>query len=175
MVALWLDAEIRLESHDQHSLDDVMFEMVRTRDQSLTQERILSTIAPYITANARVALEAAVTNRGTFAAPDRVPSVSGCARRSLVDVPTFDLGFDLAASRAAGKVTGIRADSAAYAAGLRDGQILTGRISVTNDDPQRAALFGVRDDRGVREVQFFPRGQPMPAWQYQIGDCSSGR
>ncbi|PYQ96414.1 MAG: hypothetical protein DMF97_15420, partial [Acidobacteria bacterium] len=64
----------------------------------------------------------------------RVPSVSGCARRSLVDVPTFDLGFDLAASRAAGKVTGIRADSAAYAAGLRDGQILTGRISVSNNE-----------------------------------------
>jgi hypothetical protein len=83
-------------------------------------------------------------------APDRVPSVSGCARLSLVDVPTFDLGFDLAASRATGKITGIRADSAAYAAGLRDAQILTGRISVTNNDPQRAALVGIRDDAGER-------------------------
>jgi hypothetical protein len=104
-----------------------------------------------------------------------VPSVSECARRSLIDEPTFDLGFDLAASRAAGKVTGIRADSAAYAAGLRDGQILTGRISVTNNDPQRAALIAIRDNAGEREVQFFPRGQPVQAWQYQIGDCSNGR
>jgi len=175
IVALWLDAKIRLESHDQHSLDDVMFEMVPTRDQPLTEERILSTIAPYIPPDARVALEAAVTNRAALAAPDRVPSVPGCARRSLVDIPTFDLGFDLAASRAAGKVIGIRADSAAYAAGLRDGQILTGRLSVSNNDSQRAALFGIRDDAGEREVQFFPRGQPVQAWQYQIGDCSNWR
>jgi hypothetical protein len=61
------------------------------------------------------------------------------------------------------------------AAGLRDGQILTGRISVTNNDPQRAALFPIRDNAGEREVQFFPRGQPVQAWQYQIGDCSNGR
>jgi predicted metalloprotease with PDZ domain len=175
IVALWLDAKIRQESHGQHSLDDVMFEMVRTRDQPLTQKRILSTIAPYIPPDARVALEAAVTNRAALAAPDRVPSVSGCARRSLIDEPTFDLGFDLAASRAAGKVTGIRADSAAYAAGLRDGQILTGRISVTNNDLQRAALFGIRDDAGEREVEFFPRGQPVQVWQYQIADCSAAR
>jgi hypothetical protein len=59
--------------------------------------------------------------------------------------------------------------------GLRDGQILTGRISVTNNDPQQAALFGIRDDVGEREVQFFPKGRPMQAWQYQVVDCSNGR
>ena len=61
------------------------------------------------------------------------------------------------------------------AAGLRDGQILTGQISVTNNDPQLAALFGIRDNAGERQVQFFPRGQPVQVWQYQIGDCSAGR
>jgi hypothetical protein len=96
-------------------------------------------------------------------------------RRSVVDVPTFDLGFDFAASRAAGKVIGIRSDSAAYAAGLRDGQILSGRISVTNNDPQQAAVFGIRDAAGEREVQFFPQGRPLQAWQYQVGNCSNGR
>ena len=85
-----------------------MFEMVRRRDQPLTRERILSTIAPYIPRDAQLALEAAVTKGASLAAPDRVPSVPGCAQRSLVDVPTFDRGFDLAASRAEGKVTGIR-------------------------------------------------------------------
>jgi hypothetical protein len=107
-------------------------------------------------------------------APDRVPAVTGCASRSLVDVPTFDLGFDLAASRLAGKTIGVRTDSSAYAAGLRNGQILTGRISVTNNDPQRTALFGIRDDAGDREVHFFPVGRPAQAWQYQIGDCGNG-
>jgi predicted metalloprotease with PDZ domain len=175
IIGLWLDAAIRKESHDQHSLDDVMFEMIRTREQPLTQERILKTITPYISPETRAALEAAVTSHAALAAPDRVPLVTGCVRPSFVELPTFDLGFDFAASRAAGKVIGVRPDGPAYAAGLRDGQILTGRISVSNSDPQRAALFGIRDDAGEREVPFFPKGQPLQAWQYQIADCVSGR
>jgi predicted metalloprotease with PDZ domain len=175
IIGLWLDAAIRKDSRDLHSLDDVMFEMVRTRDQPLTHERILTTIARYISPETRVGLEAAVTSHRALAAPDRVPSLTGCARPSLVDVPTFDLGFDFAASRAAGKIVGVRPDGPAYAAGLRDGQLLQGRISVSNNDSQRAAVFGIRDDAGEREVRFFPKGQPVQAWQYQIADCVSGR
>jgi predicted metalloprotease with PDZ domain len=171
IIGLWLDAAIRKESHDQQSLDDVMFEMVRTRDQPLTQGRIFKTIARYISPDTRVALEAAVTNHAALAAPDRLPSITGCARPSFVELPTFDLGFDFAASRAAGRVIGVRPDGPAYAAGLRDGQILTGRISVSNNDPQRVALFGIRDDAGERELQFFPKGQLVKAWQYQIAAC----
>jgi predicted metalloprotease with PDZ domain len=173
-VALWLDATIRLASHDRRSLDDVMFAMVRTRDRPLTQARILATIGRYIPLDARPALEAAVMRGAALPAPDRLPAVTGCAIRSVVDVPTFDLGFDLATSRAAGKIAGVRADSAAYAAGLRDGQVLTGRISVTNGDPQRTALLGIRDDAGERVVQFFPAGQPVQASQYQVGGCGTG-
>jgi len=175
IIGLWLDAAIRKDSSNRHSLDDVMFEMVRTRDQPLTQERIFKTIARYSSPDTRAALEAAVTNRGALAAPDRVPSLAGCARPSLVDVPTFDLGFDFAASRAAGKVMGVRPDGPAYAAGLRDGQVLHGRISVWNNDSQRAAVFGIRDDAGEREVQFFPKGASVQAWQYQIANCVNGR
>ncbi len=175
IIGLWLDASIRKDSRDEHSLDDVMFELVRTGDQPLTQERIFKTIAQYISPETRVALEAAVTNRSMVTAPDRVPSLAGCARPSLVDVPTFDLGFDLAASRTAGTVTGVRPDGPAYIAGLRDGQLLRGRLSVSNNDPQRAAVFGIRDDAGEREVQFFPTGRLVEAWQYQIADCAGGR
>jgi hypothetical protein len=49
-------------------------------------------------------------------------------------------------------------------------------MSVTNNDLQRAAVFGIRDDAGEREVQFFPKGRPVQAWQYQyqMADCVSG-
>jgi predicted metalloprotease with PDZ domain len=175
IIGLWLDATITRESHDTHSLDDVMFEMIRTHDQPLTQARIFQTIGRYLSPEAQSALEAAVTNHAALAAPNHPPSVIGCARPSLVEVPTFDLGFDFAASRAAGQVIGVRADSAAYAAGLREGQILTGRTSVANNDPQRAALIGMRDDAGERVVEFFPKGVPVEAWQYQVADCAAGR
>jgi hypothetical protein len=58
---------------------------------------------------------------------------------------------------------------------LREGQILTGRTSVANNDPQRAALIGMRDDAGERVVEFFPKGVPVEAWQYQVADCAAGR
>jgi predicted metalloprotease with PDZ domain len=175
IIGLWLDAAVRQKSHDRHSLDDVMLEMIRTRDRPLTQGRILKTIAPHISPEDRSALDAAVTGHAAVAAPAHAPSVTGCVRPFLVEVPTFDLGFDVTESRASGKVTGVRPDSAAYAAGLREGPVLTGRVSVTNNDPERAVVLGVRDDAGERDVQFFPKGLPMQAWQYRIGDCVSGR
>jgi hypothetical protein len=35
-----------------------------------------------------------------LSAPEQVPSVGACAHLTLEDLPTFDLGFDLAASAA---------------------------------------------------------------------------
>jgi predicted metalloprotease with PDZ domain len=174
IVALWVDGQIRLESRGRRSLDDAMYQMVRGRDRPLTRRRILSTIARYIPRGGRAAVEAAVDG-ASLAAPERLPLVPGCTRRGLVDVPTFDLGFDLVASRAAGTIVGVRASGAAYAAGLRNGQRLTGRMSVTNDDPEREAVFGIRDGAGEREVRFFPRGESVQAWQYEIADCGSRR
>jgi predicted metalloprotease with PDZ domain len=171
VIGLWLDAAIRQKSHDRRSLDDVMFEMTRTRDRPLTQKRILRTIAPYVSAEDRSALDAAVTRRAALALPDHVPSVTRCVQRSSVDVPTFDPGFDIAASRTAGKVIGVRAGSAAYVAGLREGQTLSGRMSLTNNEPEHAVIVGIRDDAGERELQFLPKGPPAQAWQYRLGDC----
>jgi predicted metalloprotease with PDZ domain len=168
VIGLWLDAAIRRDSLGQRSLDDVMFEMVRAHDQPLPPERILDTIAHYISPETRAALLQAVSSHGALPAPDRVPLVGSCAQPFVTELPTFDLGFDLSASRAASRIVGVRAQGPAYLAGLRDGQTLAGPMSVWNNDPTRLAKFTIGDDAGVREVSFYPRGEGVLAWQYQL-------
>jgi predicted metalloprotease with PDZ domain len=120
VIALWLDAAIRRESKGRHSLDDVMFDMVRTNEQPITLARILQAAGRHLSADSRGQLQRAVVDQANLPAPDEAPSVGGCVRPSLEDLPTFDLGFDLAASRAAKQVVGVVPSGPAFAAGLRN-------------------------------------------------------
>jgi predicted metalloprotease with PDZ domain len=175
VIALWLDAAIRHESNGQHSLDDVMFDMLRANDQPVTLARILDTAGRYLSADTRSQLQRAVVGQGNLSAPEEVPSVGACARPALEDLPTFDLGFDLAASAAAKQVVGVVANGPAFAAGLRDGQTL-GRVSAYNGQPDRLATFTIHTDAGDQPIAFYPRGKAIPGWQYlldQTGSCAS--
>ena len=60
----------------------------------------------------------------------------------LEEQPTFDLGFDLDASMREKRVTGLREGSRAHAAGLRNGQRLTG-WSVYHGQTDRPVTFTI--------------------------------
>jgi predicted metalloprotease with PDZ domain len=172
VIALWLDAAIRHDSRGQHSLDDVMFDMVRTSDQPVALARILATADRYLSAETRSQLQRAAVEQGNLSAPEAVPSLGACARRALEDLPTFDLGFDLAASAVAKQVVGVVAGGPAFAAGLRNGQTL-GRVSVYNGQPDRLATFTIHTDAGDQPIAFYPRGKPIPVWQYHLDQSES--
>jgi len=175
ILALWLDAAIRRDSQGQRSLDDVMFDMVRTSTQSITLARTLDTAGRYLSADARRQLQRAVVEHGDLAAPEAVPSLGACVRPALEDLPTFDLGFDLAASATAKQAVGVVPDGPAFAAGLRNGQVL-GRISVYNGQADRLATVIVRTDNGDQPIAFYPRGKAIPGWQYRLdqgGSCGA--
>jgi predicted metalloprotease with PDZ domain len=173
VIALWLDAAIRRESHGQYSLDDVMADMVRTSDQPVTLARIIDTAGRYLSADSRSTLEHAVVEPVNLPAPEEAPSVGACARPSLDDLPTFDLGLDLSASHTARAVVGVVPGSRAFIAGLRDGQALVG-TSLTIGDPDRLATFIIHTNTGDRQITFYPRGKTIAAWQYHLdkrGPC----
>jgi predicted metalloprotease with PDZ domain len=93
----------------------------------------------------------------------------------MEELPTFDLGFDLAASATAKQVVGVVAEGPAFAAGLRNGQTL-GRVSVYNGQPDRLATFTIHTDAGDQAIAFYPRGKAMPGWQYRLdqgGSCAA--
>lgn len=60
VIALWIDGTIRSESGGIHSLDDVMYDLVRQKDQPYTVERILAVIDHYLSPASQALLQDAV-------------------------------------------------------------------------------------------------------------------
>jgi len=167
IIALWLDGTIRKESGGRHSLDDVMFDMVRTGDQPYTLDRILATAGHYLTPESDALLQQAVVHHGDLPAPERLPMLSDCAHASLDDVATFDLGFDFDRTRSTKTVAGVVDNGPAFNAGLRDGQLLRG-YSFSREDTEDLAKFKVHTDTGDKQIEFYPRGKTIQVWQYHM-------
>jgi predicted metalloprotease with PDZ domain len=166
-IALWLDGAIRRESRGRSSLNNVMFDMVRGRNQPITIERVFHTIDRYLSADTRAEFRRVVQGNGDLIAPDPAPSLSSCSRLSRENVPMFDLGFDLDGSRSANTVKGVELDGPAFAAGLRNGQPLTG-VSVYNGQTDRLATITIRGDAGDRKIAYLPQGKTVMVWQYHL-------
>lgn len=166
VIALWIDGTLRSKSNNKLSLDDIMFDMVRTRTEPYTLDRILKTAERYLPPEAHDVLERAVSNRGMLPAPDSPPWLGACVHSFFENQPTFDLGLDLRQSTK-GEVSGVVQGGPAFTAGLRDGQKVT-RVSVYNGDPTRLAQFWIRGDDGEKLVEFYPRGKGVEVWQYRV-------
>ena len=106
IIALWLDGQIRKESNNKKSLDNVMYDIVAEADKPLTLDRILETMGRYISVDARRQLEQSVKQHGNLIAPDGA-GLGSCSlvKLSMDEIPTFDLGFDYNASEAKETVT----------------------------------------------------------------------
>ncbi len=73
--------------------------------------------------------------------------------------PRFDRGWDAAATSAAGNVvTGLRTDSPAYRAGLRDGMKIVAREGGVPGDSLVAYVLRVSDGQHERGITFMPQG-----------------
>ena len=165
IIALWLDAQIRMESGGKSSLDNFMTDMLRGADLPLTTDRILETAGRYLSPDARLRLDQAVRQGAQVSAQD--DALGPCARVTVKEQPSFDLGFDLDASTAAHRVMGLRPAGSAFQAGLRDGQRLTG-WSVYNDQPDKIAKLTIQTDTGRQTIEYYPRGKTVTLQQYHI-------
>ncbi|NEX93001.1 M61 family metallopeptidase [Caulobacter sp. 17J65-9] len=83
-----------------------------------------------------------------------------CAEIRTETFPAFDRGFDAEKTAAAGNViTGLRADSPAYAAGLREGMKLVKREGGQPGDSRVEYVLRVSDGAGERLIRFQPVGK----------------
>ena len=87
VIALWLDAAIRKQSNGQHSLDDVMFRLVKDRQQPLTEKRIYDTVQLYLSAAQFSSLKNAADRGGDLPAPDTIPGLGNCYHAIHGDFP----------------------------------------------------------------------------------------
>ena len=168
VIALWLDQQIRKDSGSKSTLDNVMHDMVSEAAKPLTQARILATAGRYLSVASRTELARAVEPGSRIPAVEN--SAGPCVRASVDEIATFNLGFDLAASTAAGRVTGVESGGPAFRAGLRNGQRLSeaGRLSVYNNQPDRIAIVTIETGDGPRAIEYYPRGTPVKVMQYHL-------
>jgi len=168
VIATWLDWQIRKNSNNKSSLDNMMFDMVHEADKPLTNDRILQTAGRYIAPAARVELQQAVQQHA-------LPQMSGatfgpCVQLTIDDLPRFDLGLDYVATNTAHKITGVVPDGPAYKAGLRDGQLLNGRVSVYNGHTDKPAIFTIQTDDGTKAIEYYPRGKTIATPQFHLDE-----
>lgn len=175
LMAMWLDAEIRGQTKGARSLDDVMLALRADREQPLTQERVLHTAAYLVDA-------ATVERLRGFAERDaEVPFYEGGLARGLaqatgagrcVEVRTrvlwsFDLGLDSAELRHGAVLGSVREGSAAWRAGLRNGETLEGWEMVTGDADHEVVMM-VRGPGGRASVHYLPRGEQVSVPQAEM-------
>jgi len=165
VIALWLDQQIRNNSNRKKSLDNVMLDLVHEADKPLTPDRILEVAGRYLSSDAGGRLDRVVNQGANLPAPD--DALGPCTRVSTEELPTFNLGFDLAISREAHSITGVRQDGPAFKAGLRDGQQLI-TISVYNNQPETMAKFTIEIGDKRQNIGYYPKGKTVRTPQYQL-------
>ncbi len=169
-VALMLDEEIRRVggARGDRSLDDFFLELLADarppRGEKAETTRLLARIARWTSPEFAESLRRIVVDGALPDPPSRL--IEPPATRADVDTYRYDPGFDVDASLEAKAAVGVREDGPAHAAGLREGQPITG-FSIYRGDPDKEIKLNVRDGDQVKSVTFFPHGAAVRIPRYQ--------
>lgn len=157
LAASW-DARIRRATNGAKSLDDVMRDMLaegkKDRDRELSAETIDAHVRRYlgesVLDDVRRYVDAGETIEPSadLLGPDVV--------RETTELPVYELGLDLDAVKRK-EVASVVPGSAAYAAGLRDGQTIVRRKPIYLNDPTHEVEITIKDGDGERTIVYLPR------------------
>jgi predicted metalloprotease with PDZ domain len=154
LAANW-DALIRTNADGNHSLDDVMQELFRT---GANAELSATTISAAVTRYAKVDVLPEVKriiDSGELLVPHN-QVFGACATLTTVEVADFELGFDLDTLQARMRIQGVLPHSAAYRAGLRDGQIVVRRQPIAIGQADREIELTIKDNGKEKPLRFYP-------------------
>jgi predicted metalloprotease with PDZ domain len=169
IVALWLDAQIREQSRNKSSLDAVMLTLARQGTENpaveLSSERILRVAGKHLNRTSRKQLLSLVEEGVDIPIPD-FPK-DACLRLAKEELPLFDLGFNGDVLRSKKLVMGVREDSEAFKAGVRDGQEVLG-MSIYWNDVSKPVRLTVRATSGQQRIEYLPKGKTLSVPQYRV-------
>lgn len=154
LVAIAIDERLLADSGGKVSLDDIMRELfARSQHDSgaaLTSAAILDLTESRTDAAFAASLRACINEGAALPLNETLsePPLQLATRSMSV----FDAGFDMAATQATKVLRGVREGTAAYAAGLRDGQPLKG-LSISSGTPTEAPFATVTIEREGEPVK----------------------
>lgn len=152
--ATLVDARIRATSKGQASLDDVLRALLRDveeKQRPIAEESWHQAIASAAGGAAveREDFDAFVSGAGARRPALPEGALGDCFELQEMAYDIYDPGFDVTASRDAGKIVGVRADGPAAKAGARDGDVLlkieepsSSASSATSSGTASAAAIG---------------------------------
>jgi len=153
--ALYIDHTIQTASNNHYSLDNVMHDLYEAhkKKQVLTDSFFLELVKKYSEKDlAALHKEYIVTGKTIPVIPE---SLGAGVENTIKQMGVFELGFDLDASLSAKKIIGIKEDSEAWKAGLRNEQKLVGH-SIYFDMPNKPAEISIEENGTVKKVTYLP-------------------
>jgi len=163
-----LNARIKKASGGRRSLDDVMFALFAKRAASgpLTTDAFLAAVAGELGPSAVAEFDSIVV-RGTktiVLAPD---TFGPCFTGRTTTVPVPDFFYRRNETRRI--VTGLRSESAAFQAGLRDGDEVTNQVDPTaltgKTDP---VVLEIRRGQAAQTIRFAPRPMSVESYEWTV-------
>jgi predicted metalloprotease with PDZ domain len=143
---------IRERSHGAQSLDSALRRLKSTSRRVLSNDRIERALAAAGVPETGTEIEKSILRGETISL---VPNALGNCATETFAAAGFDIGFDYEKSSKANRVMNVKPDSAAYDAGMREGQSLLSRDLVLGD-PGYQARLEISDERGRRWISFYP-------------------
>jgi predicted metalloprotease with PDZ domain len=175
VIAAWLDLTIRAQSHGRSSLDDLMFYLVRQNAEHkrkhgkplfISNKRFFKAAGRYVGRTSLARLRRYVEYGGDIEMPR--DALGPCTQSHVELMGRFELGFDRSSVGAEPhKVVGLKEDSEAFKAGLRDGQQLIG-WSITNGDPTKQVKLTIKTESGKQVIAYYPQGNKIPVQQFVL-------
>ncbi|MFN0124402.1 MAG: hypothetical protein ACKV2V_28205 [Blastocatellia bacterium] len=169
------DTLIRAASEGRQSLDDVMRELTGNR-HTLTPETIGAIAGRF--AKADLAPELRRIHAGSELIMPLPNLFGACAERVMTEIGEYELGIDLEALQARMEIQRVIPGSAAWRAGLRDGQRVLRRPAFSPGDASQEIELTVRESGREKTVRFTPARGPMvsvPQFRWMAGRAAARR
>jgi predicted metalloprotease with PDZ domain len=135
------------------SLDLAMRNLMKDNGEPLSNSRITRALRS-------IGIEKAEEEVQQFVVEGRTISLrpnlwGACAAETRKEFARFDMGFDVKESEKSKIIHGVKQDSNAWRAGVRDGQKWTPRDVVWGDASYLAGI-DIEDEQGKRRIQYYP-------------------
>lgn len=164
-----LDADIKRSSGGKASLDDAiheLFQSSKTDRRPLSFESLSGVFYKYLGSDAMPAIRRHLIE-GELITP-YPDALGGKITQEIVQMPVFELGFDFEHLLQTKEFSGVMPGTAAYEAGIRNGQKLVGGISISLGDTTKEVEFKVSDNEGEKTIRYLPVARkriPVPQFR----------
>ena len=159
LFATYVDWKIRQDSKGKKTLKDAMQTMLsicKKEKVQMSDGLFIDIMNRYLKKSIQPDFEKYIIEGNLIPMEDWMLDNNTIVNNDFIDV--FDIGFDFEKSQEVKKVIGIKENSAAYKAGIREGQLLQG-YGIYNGEMNREAEIIVNINGKTKSIKYFPKGK----------------